>query len=67
MKLNDKALHMKLDSQLYNDLKKVADNLHMSLASLVRMACSQWLRENGNTTANSELDAVWAALPAIEE
>jgi len=64
--LNDKALHMKLDTKLYNDLKRVADNMHISLASVVRIACSEWLKKNGQATRNRKLDEIFAALPDIE-
>ena len=64
--LNDKALHMKLDTQLYNDLKLAADSMHMSLASLVRMACSEWLGKNSKLIRDVELDAIFSALPNIK-
>jgi len=63
---NDKALHMKLDAKLYNELKRTADNMHLSLASVVRMACSQWLRDYGKVSGDVSLDAIWDALPSVE-
>jgi len=63
--LNDKALHMKLDTQLYDELKQAADDNHMSLASVIRMACSEWLRKGRYDLKYSQPDEFWNALPSM--
>jgi len=59
--LNEKALHMKLDTRLYNDLKRAAADNHMSLASVVRMACSEWLRKDRQGHKYLQQDEILAA------
>ena len=61
--LNDKALHMKLDTQLYNSLKQAADEMHISLASVVRLACSEWLKRDNQSIKKASLDRIFDALP----
>ena len=41
-KMNDKALNIKIPSELYDKLKKEAEKKNISLASLVRMLCSEY-------------------------
>ena len=43
--MNDKALNIKIPSELYDKLKEVADKKCISLASLVRMICAEYLEE----------------------
>ena len=44
---NDRALHIKVPSRLYEVLQTAADRKHISLASLVRMLCSEGLERYG--------------------
>ncbi len=43
--MNDKALNIKIPSELYNRLKKEAEKKNISLASLIRLICSEYLNE----------------------
>ena len=40
--MNDKAVNIKIPSALYEALKKEASKKNISLASLVRMICSEY-------------------------
>ena len=40
--MNDKALNIKIPSELYEALKKEAAKKNISLASLVRLICSEY-------------------------
>lgn len=40
--MNDKALNIKIPENLYNKLKEEAKKKNISLASLVRMICSEY-------------------------
>lgn len=40
--MNDKALNIKIPTELYEKLKKEAEKKNISLASLVRMICSEY-------------------------
>ena len=40
--VNDKALNIKIPSELYNMLKDTANKKNISLASLVRLICSEY-------------------------
>lgn len=40
--MNDKALNIKIPSELYNKLKEEAQKKNISLASLVRIICSEY-------------------------
>ena len=40
--MNDKALNIKIPSKLYEQLKKEAERKNISLASLVRLICSEY-------------------------
>lgn len=40
--LNDKALNIKIPSELYEKLKKEAESKNISLASIVRLICSEY-------------------------
>lgn len=40
--MNDKSLNIKIPSNLYNKLKKEAEKKNISLASLVRLICSEY-------------------------
>lgn len=40
--MNDKALNIKIPSTLYEQLKKEAEKKNISLASLVRLICSEY-------------------------
>lgn len=40
--MNDKALNIKIPSELYDRLKKEAESKNISLASLVRLICSEY-------------------------
>ena len=40
--MNDKALNIKIPESLYNRLKEEAKKKNISLASLVRMICSEY-------------------------
>lgn len=41
--MNDKKLNMKMPSKLYESLKDEAEKKNISLASLVRMICTEYL------------------------
>jgi len=41
--VNDQALNIKLPKELYERLKKDAASKNISLASLVRLICSEYL------------------------
>ena len=43
MEQNDKALSMKLPQSLYDRLKEQADRMNISVASVVRIACTEYL------------------------
>jgi len=64
---NDKALHIKLPNSLYDALQRMAERKHISLASLVRMACSEWLEGEftGEPVVNDNIDEIFAALPGV--
>lgn len=40
--MNDKALNIKIPAELYDRLKKEAKEKNISLASLVRLICSEY-------------------------
>lgn len=40
--MNDKALNIKIPSELYNKLKEEAQKKNISLAALVRIICSEY-------------------------
>lgn len=40
--MNDKTLNIKIPSKLYEQLKKEAEKKNISLASLVRIICSEY-------------------------
>ena len=40
--MNDKNLNIKIPSELYNKLKKEAEEKSISLASIVRLICSEY-------------------------
>lgn len=40
--MNDKTLNIKIPSKLYEQLKKEAKKKNISLASLVRIICSEY-------------------------
>lgn len=40
--VNDRALNIKIPSELYEKLKAEAERKNISLASLVRMICSEY-------------------------
>ncbi|AEY66346.1 CopG family transcriptional regulator [Clostridium sp. BNL1100] len=40
--MNDKALNIKIPSELYEKLKKEAESKNISLASIVRLICSEY-------------------------
>lgn len=41
--MNDKSLNIKIPDDLYNRLKNYASSKNISLASLVRMICTEFL------------------------
>lgn len=43
--MNDKTLNIKLPTELYEKLKEEAKNKNISLASLVRMICTEYLNK----------------------
>lgn len=45
--MNDKALNIKIPSDLYEKLKKEAEKKNISLASLVRLICSEYFEKSG--------------------
>lgn len=44
--MNDKALNIKIPSDLYNALKSEAEKKNISLASLVRLICSEYFEKS---------------------
>jgi len=40
--MNDKALNIKIPSKLYEQLKEEAEKKNVSLASIVRIICSEY-------------------------
>ena len=46
--LNDTALNVKIPKRLYDELKAASERKSISLASLVRIACSEWLEKESN-------------------
>ena len=44
---NDKPLHIKIPIRLYDALQTLADRKCISMASLVRMLCSEGLEKQG--------------------
>lgn len=40
--MNDKALNIKIPSKLYEQLKEEAERKNVSLASIVRIICSEY-------------------------
>lgn len=40
--MNDRALNIKISSELYDKLKKEAEKKGVSLASIVRIICSEY-------------------------
>ena len=57
----DRTLKMKLPEQLYNELQQVAERKYISLASLVRMACAEWLEANND--GKPDIEALFRSLP----
>jgi predicted HicB family RNase H-like nuclease len=45
MIINDKTLNVKIPESLYNKLKEEANIKNISLASLVRMLCSEYFNK----------------------
>ena len=43
--LNDKALNIKIPQELYDKLKREAEKKNISLASLVRIICSEYFEK----------------------
>ncbi len=43
--MNDKALNIKIPTELYNKLKNEAKKKNISLASLVRLICSEYFNK----------------------
>ena len=43
--MNDKALNIKIPQELYDKLKQEAEKKNISLASLVRMICSEYFEK----------------------
>ena len=43
--MNDKAMNIKIPSDLYDRLKEEANRKNISLASLIRLICSEYLDE----------------------
>lgn len=43
--MNDRALNIKMPSELYERLQKEAEKKNISLASLVRMICSEYFEK----------------------
>lgn len=43
--MNDTALNIKIPKELYDKLKKEAQKKNISLASLVRMICSEYFNK----------------------
>jgi len=56
--LNDTALNVKIPKRLYDELKAASERKSISLASLVRIACSEWLEQesNGSSTAGKSIN-----------
>ncbi len=46
--MNDKTLNIKMASELYDKLKEEAKKKNISLASLVRLICSEYFEKNAN-------------------
>lgn len=44
--MNDKALNIKIPSKLYEQLKDEANKKNVSLASIVRLICSEYFENN---------------------
>lgn len=44
--MNDKALNIKMSSELYEQLQNEAKKKNISLAALVRMICSEYFEKN---------------------
>ncbi len=44
--MNDKALNIKIPSKLYEQLKAEAEKKNVSLASMVRIICSEYFENN---------------------
>lgn len=43
--MNDKSLNIKIPTELYNKLKNEANNKNVSLASIVRIICSEYFEK----------------------
>lgn len=43
--MNDKALNIKIPQELYDKLKREAEKKNISLASLVRIICSEYFEK----------------------
>jgi hypothetical protein len=75
--MNDKGMHIKLSSELYNALHDAAKRKNISLASLVRIFCTEGLeRASGVSMGNNietvsaddiSVDEIFAALPSTTE
>ena len=64
--VNDKALNIKIPEKLYNDLKAAAERKNISLASLVRMFCSEGIERGVSTgVRGSTVDEIFNALPGV--
>jgi len=49
MEQNDKALSMKLPQSLFDRLKAQADRMNISVASVVRIACTEYLAKTAES------------------
>lgn len=46
--MNDRALNIKIPEELYNDLKEAAKSQNISMASLVRLLCTDYIEARKN-------------------
>lgn len=44
--MNDAVLNMKMPKELYEELKKAAQEKNISVSALVRLICSEYLKQN---------------------
>jgi len=46
MDKNTESINVRLPQKLYEELKKIADDNNINLSSVIRMALTEYLREN---------------------
>lgn len=52
--MKDTRLNLKIPEELYESLKQAAKRRNISLASVVRMICSEWIEKETNASDDKD-------------